>query len=92
MATPSSQSLADDPKSEVLQSQPLNDSTSERSTSPTPEKFQPGWRFIAAFLSLCIITLMAALDATSISVALPVRIALLPFVVVANVFRSWQKR
>ena len=37
-----------------------------------PEKFQPGWRFLAAFGSLCIITLMAALDATSISVALPV--------------------
>ncbi|USP77217.1 hypothetical protein yc1106_04491 [Curvularia clavata] len=37
-----------------------------------PEKFEPGWRFLAAFGSLCIITLMAALDATSISVALPI--------------------
>lgn len=37
-----------------------------------PEKFQPGWRFLAAFGSLCIITLMAALDATSLSVALPI--------------------
>ncbi|KAF2200203.1 MFS general substrate transporter [Delitschia confertaspora ATCC 74209] len=34
--------------------------------------FKPGWRFFAAFASLCIISLMAALDATSISVALPV--------------------
>jgi hypothetical protein len=64
----------DDPKLEVPQSQSPNDSTSERSTSPAPQKFEPGWRFIAAFLSLCIITLMAALDATSISVALPVSV------------------
>jgi hypothetical protein len=72
MATPSTQSLRDEPKFEVPQTQPLQDSTSEHSSSPAPEKFQPGWRFIAAFLSLCIITLMAALDATSLSVALPV--------------------
>jgi hypothetical protein len=36
------------------------------------ETFNPGWRFVAAFVSLSVITLMAALDATSISVALPV--------------------
>jgi len=71
MATTQS-SLEDTLKPDVPQSQPLNDSTSERSTSSAPQKFKPGWRFIAAFLSLCIITLMAALDATSISVALPV--------------------
>lgn len=73
MATPSSQSLGDDLKLEVPQAEPPNDSTSEKSQASTPEKFQPGWRFLAAFGSLCIITLMAALDATSISVALPVR-------------------
>jgi hypothetical protein len=72
MATPSTQPIQGDPTLQVPQTQVLQDSTSERSTSPTPEKFQPGWRFIAAFLSLCIITLMAALDATSLSVALPV--------------------
>lgn len=33
--------------------------------------FNPGWRFYLAFTSLLIITLMAALDATSLSVAIP---------------------
>ncbi|OCL09428.1 MFS general substrate transporter [Glonium stellatum] len=34
--------------------------------------FSPGWRFYAIFGSLCIITLVVALDATTISVALPI--------------------
>lgn len=72
MATPSSQSLGDELKPEAPPIQPLNDTTSEKSTPSEPEKFQPGWRFIAAFASLCVITLMAALDATSLSVALPI--------------------
>ena len=33
--------------------------------------FHPGWRFYLAFSSLLVITLMAALDATSLSVAIP---------------------
>lgn len=33
--------------------------------------FTPGWRFYLAFSSLLVITLMAALDATSLSVAIP---------------------
>ena len=33
--------------------------------------FNPGWRFYLAFVSLCVITLMVALDATSLSVAIP---------------------
>ncbi|KAK3112558.1 hypothetical protein LTR53_011051 [Teratosphaeriaceae sp. CCFEE 6253] len=33
--------------------------------------FSPGWRFYLAFVSLCVMTLMAALDATSLSVAIP---------------------
>jgi hypothetical protein len=72
MASPSSQSIGDGLKPEIPQSEPLSDSASGESRAPEPEKFQPGWRFLAAFGSLCIITLMAALDATSISVALPV--------------------
>ncbi|KAI9852378.1 MAG: hypothetical protein M1838_000900 [Thelocarpon superellum] len=47
--------------------------------SPTPSKsktelpdFHPGWRFIVAFSTLSVITLAAALDATSLSVALPI--------------------
>lgn len=72
MATPSQ------PPEDVIKA-PVSvpDTASETASSKTdavaePEKFQPGWRFLAAFGSLCIITLMAALDATSISVALPV--------------------
>lgn len=62
-----------EPTLEVPVSQQLPDSSSETMDPKTPEKFEPGWRFLAAFGSLCIITLMAALDATSLSVALPVR-------------------
>jgi hypothetical protein len=47
-------------------------------STTSPEPFNPGWRFVAAFLSLCIIVLMTALDATSLSVALPVRTYLTP--------------
>ncbi|OCL11843.1 MFS general substrate transporter [Glonium stellatum] len=46
---------------------------SEKSSASTTESgFNPGWRFYLAFSSLSVITLMAALDATSISVALPI--------------------
>ena len=41
------------------------------SSSPSGS-FDPGWSFYASFISLCIITLAVALDATSLSVALPV--------------------
>ena len=48
-------------------------------TSPSPpDDFSPGWRFYASFISLCIITLAVALDATSLSVALPVIAPSLP--------------
>jgi hypothetical protein len=36
------------------------------------EAFNPGWRFFAAFGALGFVNLAAALDATTISVALPV--------------------
>ena len=42
-------------------------------TAMSREKFQPGFRMYAAFGSILIVVLAAALDATSISVALPVR-------------------
>jgi hypothetical protein len=64
-------SLDDSTKVEMPQ-QPQSESMSEKLETTEPEKFKPGWRFLAAFGSLCIITLMAALDATSLSVALPV--------------------
>ncbi|KAI9680156.1 MAG: hypothetical protein M1829_001393 [Trizodia sp. TS-e1964] len=41
-------------------------------TAGIPEDFNPNWRFYVAFGTLCIITLAAALDATSLSVALPI--------------------
>ncbi|KAL6712086.1 hypothetical protein ACN47E_003129 [Coniothyrium glycines] len=72
MSAPPSQPLEDETKLEAPSAQSLTDSTNDDSESSTPKKFQPGWRFIAAFGSLCIITLMAALDATSLSVALPI--------------------
>lgn len=40
------------------------------STEKPAPTFNPGFRFFLAFGSLCVITLMAALDATSLSVAL----------------------
>jgi hypothetical protein len=36
------------------------------------KKIQFEWQFLVAFGSLCVITLMVALDATSLPVALPV--------------------
>lgn len=63
-------------ESEALPSQPrrTGEVTVSDLTSPSapPDSFKPGWRFYASFVSLCIITLAVALDATSLSVALPV--------------------
>ena len=41
-------------------------------SSLPPDRFDPGWRFYTSFTSLCIITLAVALDALSLSAALPV--------------------
>ena len=52
-----------------------NPEMSSPSACPEPLSkvlFDPGWRFYAIFSTLCIITIAAALDATSLSVALPV--------------------
>lgn len=40
--------------------------------TPTEPEFDPDYRFYLAFLTLCVVTLAAALDATSLSVALPI--------------------
>lgn len=45
---------------------------SANSNSEEVEKFKPGWRLLAAFTSIAIVNLACALDATIISVALPV--------------------
>ena len=44
---------------------------SEKSNASLPT-FNPGWRFYLAFITLSVITLTAALDATMLSVALPI--------------------
>lgn len=56
---------------------PVEEKINEESSSPSPPApkpsgFNPGWRFYLAFLTLAIVTLAAALDATSLSVALPI--------------------
>ena len=60
----------------VLESRPTQLITEEDAlgdtASPLDESFDPGWLSYTAFASLCIITLAVALDATSLSVALPV--------------------
>jgi MFS family permease len=38
----------------------------------TKSEFKPGMSFYLAFVSICIVTLAAALDATSLSIALPI--------------------
>lgn len=48
-----------------------NSSISSKHDDPPPT-FQPGRRFYLAFLALAVLTLMVALDGTSLSVALPV--------------------
>lgn len=40
--------------------------------TPEEPQFNPDYRFYLAFLTLCVVTLAAALDATSLSVALPI--------------------
>lgn len=61
-----------EPKLESPSTESALSVSAAESDANEPKKFQPGWRFLTAFGSLCIITLMAALDATSLSVALPV--------------------
>ncbi|KAF2636372.1 MFS general substrate transporter [Massarina eburnea CBS 473.64] len=74
-ATSSSSSFKDEhqidnSKAYVVPTSPINDSSSQ-TNEPTAD-FKPSWRFILTFASLSVIVLMAALDATSISVALPI--------------------
>jgi hypothetical protein len=42
---------------------------------PEPVEWKPSKRLYVAFLTLAVITLMVALDGTSLSVALPVRLS-----------------
>jgi hypothetical protein len=82
MATPSTQSLdgvkdekaaqlpAPVAEQEVSSQQAAQSLDGESAHADAP--FNPGWRFFTAFIAIAVISLMAALDATSLSVALPV--------------------
>jgi hypothetical protein len=58
---------------------------------PDEEEFKPGFRFYLAFATLSILTLMVALDGTSISVALPVYLATFLESIEADSCRSSQR-
>jgi MFS family permease len=60
------------PDSPSDNSRPPSELSEHSGGSSGSGSFNPGWRLYLAFLSLCVVTLMAALDATSISVALPI--------------------
>lgn len=67
------------PDSEITKSEVVDSDTIEKLVEPSAssnleevEKFKPGWRLLAAFTSIAIVNLACALDATIISVALPV--------------------
>ena len=49
-----------------------NEATSGTLLEEVQPLFRPGRDFLFAFISICIITLAAALDATSLSIALPI--------------------
>jgi hypothetical protein len=73
----SSTSIATDIKSAADPPLPASRTSDDGKMPASPtngavEAFNPGWRFYLAFLSLTTITLMVALDATSLSVALPI--------------------
>jgi hypothetical protein len=58
-----------------IESQSITEVKEAASSAPLPKatpEFKPGPRLYLAFLSLCIITLAAAFDATSLSIALPI--------------------
>ena len=79
-------------KSELPSQPRTGEVTVSELTSPSapPDSFKPGWRFYASFVSLCIINLAVALDATSLSIALPVTAPLFFYEVPANILRiSW---
>ena len=79
----------DDKKSEPLsQLTPGGATVLDHASSSPPDKFDPGWGFYTSFISLCIITVAVALDATSISVALPVIYPSLPSIALKAV-RLW---
>ena len=66
-------------KLESLRKMPMS-----RKKDPSPSEFQPSTRLYLAFLTLAVMTLMAALDGTSLSVALPVNWRMTPRIVMGT--------
>lgn len=66
--------ISTDEESTVTIAPPARDQGEEiiEARQQPPAAFKPGRDFIFAFSSICIITLAAALDATSLSIALPI--------------------
>ncbi|KAL9609598.1 MAG: hypothetical protein Q9167_005641 [Letrouitia subvulpina] len=68
MALDSSKEKAQQPVSEPAPASPAP----PNALPQQPEKFKPGWKLLSAFASIAIVNLACALDATVVSVALPV--------------------
>lgn len=62
--------MQDGPESLPISSSSTSLSQKEQQEAPV-EQWKPSTRLVLAFTSLCVLTLMVALDGTSISVALP---------------------
>src|SRR5271156_6388755 len=57
---------------DLEQTPPLSSNSSIADEKTSPPEFEPNTRFYLAFAALAVLTLMVALDGTSISVALPI--------------------
>src|SRR5271156_445178 len=57
---------------DLEQTPPLSSNSSIADEKTSPPEFHPNTRFYLAFAALAVLTLMVALDGTSISVALPI--------------------
>ncbi len=69
--------VSDPAKTAEISQSPLSPSpaSSENKDATAPAPFKPTLPFYLCFITLSVITLAVALDATSLSVALPVRLA-----------------
>lgn len=67
--TPQSTSTSSPPNETLSDAEQPESMASPEATEPP---FKPGRSFVLAFASICVITLAAALDATSLSIALPI--------------------
>ena len=75
-AIPSSEETSLSDHEKPSQPTPHNEANTATGKPPvedvTPPAFKPSKGFLFAFASICVVTLAAALDATSLSIALPI--------------------